>query len=375
MQGSYVFVADSHTLQVVDISDVDDPRTVSTLDLPEPARLSIEQGLLYVIMDHACWVMDIDNPNSPLILRKVAGRRPDRLDGEGTTAYHAGGFFGIDVYDVSDRAAPVLLRTIKTADSAYDLVVHAGQLLVADGTCGIQVFELSDPTRPRCIGHVETPGKAYELAIAPSGALVADDIGGLQIVPLPCPTTAVTVQDFFVEAGEGVVHLSWHLADPGGITKQRLRGYADGREWDVSFVTQRSGAFAAVDPVGFSSGGSIRYDLSGRETDGRWVTLVSREIDIRAGAGRLGFEVWPNPARGAVEVRFASAPTRAIDLGVFSVDGRRVATLATGRLVNRTSRVLWSGIDARGERLPSGIYWVRLRIGQQVHSRKLLLVR
>ena len=37
--------------------------------------------------------------------------------------------------------------------------------------------------------------------------------------------------------------------------------------------------------------------------------------------------------------------------------------------------VQWSARDDEGEPLPSGVYFVRLRVGNELHSRKITIVR
>jgi hypothetical protein len=363
-------------LQVVDISNVDEPRPLARLELPERARLSFEQGLLYVTMAGACWVVDISDPASPLILRKVAGGRPRRLEGDGPIAYAAAGYFGIEVYDATDRAIPTLLHTIKTPGTVFDLLVLGGLLFAADAGCGIQILELSDPSLPRGIGHVETPGTALDLALAPSGLLVADAEGGLHLVPFACTQTPVTLSEFAVQRGPGVFRFSWYLAESEAIVEQLLRGHAGDTDWNVPVVARGDGAFAAEDAVGFFCDDTVRYDLMALQRSGRWVTLVSREIEASRGAETgVRFSLLPNPARDAVSVSFSSLPNQPIDVAVFGADGRRVATLAVQQFTSGTTRLLWNGMDDRGGRLPSGVYWVRLRIGEQVHSRRFVLVR
>jgi len=81
----------------------------------------------------------------------------------------------------------------------------------------------------------------------------------------------------------------------------------------------------------------------------------------------------PNPARGAVQIAF-SLPARApIRLDVYDVRGRHVRTLARESLAGDGVRA-WDGTDARGMRVPAGLYFVELRSGDSVDRGRIVLM-
>lgn len=78
----------------------------------------------------------------------------------------------------------------------------------------------------------------------------------------------------------------------------------------------------------------------------------------------------PNPARGAVAIRYALPGTAPTELRVFDLSGREVAVLADGVQGPGAHALTW---DAGG--LAPGIYWLRLRHGTELRSRKLVVAR
>lgn len=68
----------------------------------------------------------------------------------------------------------------------------------------------------------------------------------------------------------------------------------------------------------------------------------------------------PNPSSGAMCVSFTLSTAGAVDLGVFDVHGRRVATLAGGVLDAGTHTATWNGADAEGHLANAGLYWLEL---------------
>jgi hypothetical protein len=84
---------------------------------------------------------------------------------------------------------------------------------------------------------------------------------------------------------------------------------------------------------------------------------------------------WPNPARPTTAVRFELAESRSVELSIFSLDGRRVATLLQGPVSAGLHEVTWRGVDDRGIALDAGVYFARLRSGEAGEARKILLAR
>lgn len=77
-----------------------------------------------------------------------------------------------------------------------------------------------------------------------------------------------------------------------------------------------------------------------------------------SGVTRSSLSASPNPAFGASRIRFASSlpPVAGRRVEIYSIDGRRVATLPIGAELS----VEWNGRDARGHAAPAGVYFARL---------------
>jgi hypothetical protein len=87
----------------------------------------------------------------------------------------------------------------------------------------------------------------------------------------------------------------------------------------------------------------------------------------------LRLAVAPNPALAAVDVDFELPLSGPVDLSVLDLAGRRVATLASGRLETGRHTSCWQRQDPWGRRLPAGVYFVRLGAGQETKLVKLVI--
>ena len=83
----------------------------------------------------------------------------------------------------------------------------------------------------------------------------------------------------------------------------------------------------------------------------------------------------PNPFRSTTEITLHVPPSAGpIELCVYDLRGRRIATLVEGEQAPGTRTVVWQGTDNRGERVSSGVYFVRLTAPGFVASGKMVML-
>jgi len=98
--------------------------------------------------------------------------------------------------------------------------------------------------------------------------------------------------------------------------------------------------------------------------------------DDSAAVSRLTLHpVSPNPFGPATTISFALPAAGPVELSVYDVAGRLVATLADGVLPAGPHRAAWDGTDAAGTAVGSGVYFVRLECAGSVATRKMVLMR
>ncbi|MCB9512776.1 MAG: T9SS type A sorting domain-containing protein [Candidatus Latescibacteria bacterium] len=84
---------------------------------------------------------------------------------------------------------------------------------------------------------------------------------------------------------------------------------------------------------------------------------------------------FPNPFNPKTSIRFELPATAQVELAVYDVKGRRVATLVDGTLIAGPHVVEWQGREASGAQATSGVYFARLKVGDEVLTRKMLLLK
>src|SRR5438045_3822302 len=92
------------------------------------------------------------------------------------------------------------------------------------------------------------------------------------------------------------------------------------------------------------------FDAIGRDADNHDVPVTTQGtlgVGTRSSVTDLGRPI-PNPTRGSSTIAYSLAMRGTVDLSVYSVDGRRVRTLAHGAREAGRYQVQWNGSDNQG---------------------------
>jgi hypothetical protein len=87
----------------------------------------------------------------------------NNVDVNGNYAYVAAGATGLQVVDVSNPQAPVIVGAKDTPGNANDIRIAGNLAYIADGSAGLQILDISNPTAPVIVGSVDTPGEAQDV--------------------------------------------------------------------------------------------------------------------------------------------------------------------------------------------------------------------
>ena len=159
------------------------------------------------------------------------------------------------------------------------------------------------------------------------------------------------------------------------------RGYLQGRGFNLEVPPGTYQVRLGLsDPVlGFFR----QHDLGRVEirADRRWdIELTAANTPIKDATGnrpaalQLG-QNYPNPFNGSTVIPFVLPHPGSAELTVYNLLGQRVVRLTTGLLPAGPQTLHWNGRDRDGQPLATGLYIYRLQWGQQVLTRKLLILR
>lgn len=83
----------------------------------------------------------------------------------------------------------------------------------------------------------------------------------------------------------------------------------------------------------------------------------------------------PNPFSATTEIEYTIDARAPVTVSVFDTRGRHVVTLESADRAAGVHQVRWNGENARGNRVPAGVYYYRLQAGDLTRIKKLVLLK
>jgi hypothetical protein len=190
---------------------------------------------------------------------------------------------------------------------------------------------------------------------------------------------------------EGVAPIRWALQDVATpvVTdpNQECECTTDGPD-GIDDLTLKFSKTAVIDAIGaVNNGDEIVLTLTGTLLDGTafegadCVLIRAEKTDfvntsLTAGAGGE-FAAWsyPNPFNAATTIGYRLVEDGHVSLVVYNVLGQEVTTLVNEDQSVGEYSVLWSGRDASGREVASGMYFYRIQVGSDWLTRKMTLLK
>lgn len=272
---------------------------------------------------------------------------------------------------------PLSVRSVQTGGAARLGWPEEKRAELPDGW----TVELED-TQTGEWGDLRKEEYEFDLSTGDGEALSAPGDARFRLHVVPSSAIPVALVGFEARLEDKAVHLRWQTASEtsnAGFAVQRRAGegaQGGGGAWtEVGFVeggetTPEATRYRFTDANLPFTADALEYRLRQVDTDGS--ETLSRTVTVRRGAPeKLALQApFPNPAARQATLRFAVPEATIVQIGVYDLLGRQVATVAEGRLeAGRHERRLDTGAWA------TGTYFLRLEAGAEVRTRKLTVLR
>jgi hypothetical protein len=419
-------------LYVVDVSHPTNPVTVGSFGpLLSAHGLAVAGDHLYIAEYFTgLIVVNIADPAHPSlagVYNMPSGASSVAVAGD--FAFLAAGNSGLQVIDVTDPANPVPLGSLDTPGTARCVVVSGDHAFVAGQHGGLQVIEvfqrsfdlganvgqslavdqLDDTIARARITSEQTDAVEWELS-ADGGASWEE-------------VTSLGVWHDFVHVGTDLRWRSTHLYGAAGVNpacgrleieyetevtpvEQYLVAVATSSgsvtlRWSLESLgemvglnvyrsTDPHGAFALVNDevlaplsTGFLEddtvwpGTTFWYELRAVAADGGGVVVLGPvSVSTPGELVTVLYPATPNPFRTdtalVFDIGIHNGPVR---LSVLNTAGQLVRVLVDTSIPGGRHTARWDGEDHRGSEVSSGVYFVELRVGTDVQTSKVLLLR
>lgn len=369
VRAGYAYVLDSHStnpgtgLQVIDISDPTQPTIVNSLPVSTANAIVIVDALAYIAnYSSGLRILDLSDPQNPWIVSETSlAGWPMDVAVVGDVAYvaMAGSWVGFQTVDISDPVHPQILGTATDADGnalgqARCVAVQGSIAYITDyGT--LNVFEesdslllaidVSDPSQPRliatlpvCLHSIGTGyGFRWDLLAADGSLYLASN--GLNVVDV---TVSPQLWPYRMHALGG-----WGGGQATCLALTTDHLFMVSEEWPTSslYILPRQ---CSPQPTGVADGGAPAAAM---------------------------LAAYPNPFNPWTTLSFVVPTAGHATLAIYDAQGRRVATLVDEPLAAGVHRRDWTGCDAAGRRLPSGVYFCRLATPDGAGAEKLVMLQ
>jgi uncharacterized delta-60 repeat protein len=207
------------------------------------------------------------------------------------------------------------------------------------------IIEIANNSINQSLVEIVVDGTGIQLVFDPPTNLAVDPVTGLFTWSAP-QGNGLTGYDVYLE----------------GV----LQGTTSDLEWQFSGLVNGTTYTAGVKAVyddGYSDLVTVDFTYGG--------SSAADDLQVIAGLQ----DNYPNPFRGLTTISFKLMSPADIELAIYDVKGQKVRSLRRGFLDKGNHNFTWNGEDERGKPLPSGVYFYRLNVAGNQHTRRMILLK
>jgi hypothetical protein len=204
-----------------------------------------------------------------------------------------------------------------------------------------------------------------------------EEYGLIGALGFGCDFVETTLQAYSAEFTGAAVKVTWTLAERGadlGYSVYRSSPPDEClRRIKEPAVSGEDNEYSFFD-YDLEEGTSYRYMVNILDETGEYELFSTSPVEIPKAELRL-LQNFPNPFNPSTTIRYSLAESGYVNLSVFDVSGKPVASIIDGKVEKGWHQAVWNGHNDKGELAVSGIYLLRLTAGKNTISRKMVLLR
>jgi len=365
---NYVYVADyTLGLQIIDVSNPANPFLAGSYDGPTYANgVYVQSEYAYVAAGTSLQIINISDPAEPFFVGEYEMQDSWDLSVRGQYAYVISrGSHSLNVLNIGNPANPIFAGACSSLSLPWDIQVFGKYAYIADYAEDLKIVDISDPENPVMIGYCQAPGVAHGIYVSGIYAYIAAGNDGLQVINISQPANPILIG--------GYNDFPWGHA---------TGAYASGT---VAIIVR--GILTAIDvtnpndPVLImdieSAGG---YAVHGFEN---FVYSVGGGTLWIFGLGSVGineihypnsplsnFVLYPNPFNSQIHIKYQLADDNHVNLCIYDISGRQITKLLDQVVSAGPHLAIWNASGSQ-----SGVYFVRLRVGDFTETSRITLIK
>jgi hypothetical protein len=192
-------------------------------------------------------------------------------------------------------------------------------------------------------------------------------------------STPVELSSFSAQPHSNSITLEW-------TTKTETNNYGfdversnDGKEFEAIKFIKGFGNTSVPQSYSFTDKellvGKYCYRLKQIDFDGQTDFSEIIEINLMPPEKFYVTQNYPNPFNSETLIYFQLPGNDQVSFKIYNTLGQLIRTLIETELSAGYHKIAWDGEDANGWAVPSGLYYYQIRAGQNVNTRRLILIR
>jgi hypothetical protein len=276
---------------------------------------------------------------------------------------------GMSILDISSPGHPTTVFTYDSPGSAQDVCFSDSLAYIADGNYGIIVLSMPRLSNVQWVGECGTSGANYTRIMIRDSLLVAFTPHSIELFDIlsdPFNPVSIASSPIGPDIGDFSFDgdIMYGAAGETGILAYDISNLAD-PELIAQYDTPVNAlAVEVVDSMVYVAD---QENLVVLQMLG--ATVVDGDTPTRA----LSFQLhqnYPNPFNPTTTIAYSLTQSADVELKVYNLLGQEVAVLAEGSQSAGLHQVRWDASEQA-----SGIYLYRLRAGDAVTTKKMLLLK
>ncbi len=394
----YAYISGSNTgagATILDLVDPENPVLVGRSNLSYYHDVFVQRDTLYASTGDqrgSLAVFDVSDKSAPRQIGEIfipnAGYSHNAwatADGNYVMTTEETSGKTVKMWDIHDLDNPLLVSEYVSATSLLPHNVHikGDYAYISHYGDGLRILDIADRTNMVEIGYYDTypgisgsfDGNWGAFPFTNSGLIyVSDQNTGLSVVEFN-GRKAARVQGTVLDSQAGTAIAGATITVSGdrknyqtdNLGKYKL-GFVEPDEYTISF--RKSGFDTVEVTVTLAEGDNLQEEISLTSL----TTAVEGDISSTPESYLLA-QNFPNPFNAGTTIRFAIPEQARVTLRIYDLLGTEIATLVDGVQQQGEHRLNWSGKDAAGRVVPSGIYFYELKTDKFKQSHKMLFVQ
>ncbi|MBN2829515.1 MAG: T9SS type A sorting domain-containing protein [Candidatus Cloacimonetes bacterium] len=110
-------------------------------------------------------------------------------------------------------------------------------------------------------------------------------------------------------------------------------------------------------------------------TDYYFYSMISPEENNTKVTLDYSLSNYPNPFNPETTINFSIPKESKVTLTIYNIKGQQVATLVNEVMNSGNNQILWRGLDGKGNKVTSGVYFYKLTTFEKTLTNKMLLLK